>query len=358
MWILVRYIGFEFIKRLLFFLVLLLFLFVGIDVLSKIWSIDASLWQLGLYYFFKTPQIAMQMIPVSILLATLMLLSYMSKHNELTALYTSGRSLFNITGSILVIVTTISIVGFYLSDYVLPATNFKAQKIWMVDILKRSGEFYDSLHQRKAWFRNKDTIYNVYSYDSKMNIATGISIYKFDHDFNMLENVYAKQAVYSGGKRWTLKDVKKTSFNAGKASTELVPALEVSFREEPDDFKKIEAKSDYLTASRLRKYILDLKNAGIPYAKYEVEFHKRYSMAFAGLIMCFIGIPFAVRQQRRGGVAINIGVGFTLVFAYWVLLSLMLSLGMSGKLWAPLSAWGANIAFVALSVFLVRKMRK
>jgi len=333
-------------------------LFLGIDLISKIWSMDAPLSTIAIYYIFKTPQITIQMIPVSILLATLLLFSYMSKHNEMVALYISGRSLFKIATPVLLVVTGLSLASFYFSDYLLPLANFKAEKVWMVDILGKGGEFYDSLNQRRAWFRDKNTIYNVSAYDSADKVVTGLSLYSFDDHFNMKGHLYAKQAVYQGRKNWTLKGIKKTVFDGGKTVTELVPELNVSLREEPDDFKRIEAKSDYLTASRLNKYIADLKDAGISPAKYQVEYHKRYSLALAGLVMCFIGIPFAVRQQRRGGVALNIGVGFVLVFAYWVLFSLMLSMGMSGKLWAPLSAWGANIIFVVLSVFLVRRMRK
>jgi len=333
-------------------------LFLGIDLISKIWSMDAPLGTIAVYYFFRTPQIALQMVPVSILLATLLLFSYMSKHNEMVALYISGRSLFKIATPILLVVTGLSLASFYFSDYLLPLANFKAQKVWMVDITGKSDEFYDSLHQRRAWFRDKNTIYNVNAYDSASKMVTGLSLYSFDGNFNMKEHLYAKQAAYQGRKIWVLKDIKKTVFDSGKTVTELVPELSLSLREEPDDFKRIEAKSDYLTASRLKKYISDLKAAGISPAKYQVEYHKRYSLAFAGLVMCFIGIPFAVRQQRRGGVALSIGVGFVLVFAYWVLFSLMLSMGMSGKIWAPVSAWGANIVFVVLSVFLVQRMKK
>ncbi|HOW16337.1 MAG TPA: LPS export ABC transporter permease LptG [bacterium] len=358
MWVLIRYTVSEFIKRFFLFLCILICLFVGIDLLSRIWSINAPLSTTALYYFFRVPQVGIQMVPVSILLATLLFFSYMSKHNEIVALYTSGRSLFRISSPILLLVIVISIMSFFFSDYLLPIANFKAQKIWMVDIMGKEGEFYDSLHQKRAWFRDKDVIYNVSSYDSKSKAVSGLSLYSFDGNFKMKEHIYAKGAVYEGKRQWLLKDVRKTSFIDGKATTELVPEINIGLREVPDDFKRMEARSEHLTASRLKKYISDLKDAGISPAKYEVEYHKRYSLAFAGLVMCFIAIPFAVRQQRRGGVAINIGAGFVLVFAYWVLFSMLLSLGMSGRIWAPMSAWGANIIFIGLSVFLVRKMKK
>ena len=61
------------------------------------------------------------------------------------------------------------------------------------------------------------------------------------------------------------------------------------------------------------QYISELKSIGVDPSKFEVEFHKRFSLSFAGFIMCLIGLPFAVRQQRRGGVALNIGISFSIV---------------------------------------------
>ena len=357
--ILSRYLIVEFLKRFFTFLFILIILFLGIDLLSRIWNLNVSFKFIALYYFFRTPGIILQMIPVSALLSTLMLFSELSKNNELVSLYCSGRSLIKVAAPIIVTVSMISVFSFYLSDRVLPAATFQAEKVWMVEMLGRGSEFYGNLHQRKAWFREKNLIYNVSSYDSATKTVFGINIYYFNDFFEPTKHIYAQQAFYNKDKNlWKLKDVKDTDFTSGHAVTELKPEKMLFLREAPDDFKKIEAKSDYLPVDNLKQYIDDLKNAGLSPAKYSVELNKRYSMAFAGLVMCLIGLPFAVRQHRRGGVPLNIGIGFGLVFIYWVLFSVLLSLGISGRLYAPISAWGANVIFVIASLLLIKASKK
>jgi len=356
---LARYLIFEFLRRFLTFLFILIILFLGIDLLSKIWSLNASFKFVALYYFFKTPAIAIQMIPVSALLSTLMLFSEMSKYNELVSLYCSGRSLIKVASPIIITISIVGIFSFYFSDRVLPAANFQAQKIWMVEILGRGSEFYGTLHQKKAWFRNKDLIYNITSFDSNTKMAFGVNFYYFTDSFEPARHIYAKRAFYDANRNvWMLQDVKFTDFTSGRAVTELEPEKTIYLKETPEDFKKAEAQSDYLPIKNLRKYIDDFESAGLSPAKYRVELDKRYSMAFAGLVMCLIGLPFAVRQHRRGGVPLNIGIGFGLVFVYWVLFSVFLSLGVKGRLYAPVSAWGANILFIIASLLLIRASKK
>jgi len=358
-WIFSRYIISEFLKRFFVFLFILVILFIGIDLLSRIWSINTSLSNIANYYFFRAPNMAVQVIPVSVLLATLLLFSYLSKHNELVALYTGGRSLLRIASPMFLIITFICTFSFYFSDYVLPITNFQAQKIWMVDILGRGGEFFDTLHQKKAWFRDRGKMYNISSYDSASNTASGVNVYEFSDSFDMAKHLSAKQAVYDQKtKLWILKDVKETDFTSGRAVSALLPEKEVLLGTTPNELKKIEANTDYLPIDMLRKYIKELESAGISHMKYSVELNKRYSLAVAGFIMCIIGLPFAVRQHRRGGVALNVGIGFALVFVYWIMFSVLLSLGISGRIWPPASAWGANVLFLILSLLFIRKIKK
>ncbi|MFH1223561.1 MAG: LptF/LptG family permease, partial [Pseudomonadota bacterium] len=204
MWIFSRYIIFEFLKRFLPFLFILVILFIGIDLLSKIWSINTSISNIAAYYFFRAPGIIVQMIPVSILLGTLLLFSYLAKHNELVALYTSGRSLLRIGSPMFLVISAICVFSFYFSDRVLPITNFQAQKIWMVDILGRGSEFFGTLHHQKAWFRDKGKIYNIYSYDSASNTASGVNVYEFNELFEMTKHLSAKYASYNKNTRlWT-----------------------------------------------------------------------------------------------------------------------------------------------------------
>ena len=86
----------------------------GIDVfviLELLFYVSASLIPLAL--------------PLAILISSLMTFGNFSENNELTALKSSGLSLFKIMRPLMVFVIAISIFTFYFSNYVIPVANLK-----------------------------------------------------------------------------------------------------------------------------------------------------------------------------------------------------------------------------------------
>ena len=86
----------------------------GIDVLiilELLFYVSASLIPLAL--------------PLAILISSLMTFGNFSENNELTALKSSGLSLFKIMRPLMILVIAISVFTFYFSNYVIPVANLK-----------------------------------------------------------------------------------------------------------------------------------------------------------------------------------------------------------------------------------------
>jgi lipopolysaccharide export system permease protein len=64
-------------------------------------------------------------LPLAILISSLMTFGNFSENNELTALKSSGLSLFKIMRPLMVLVIAISLFTFYFSNYVIPVANLK-----------------------------------------------------------------------------------------------------------------------------------------------------------------------------------------------------------------------------------------
>ena len=62
--------------------------------------------------------------------------------------------------------------------------------------------------------------------------------------------------------------------------------------------------------------------------------------------MVVLGIPFALRNSRSGGVAVGIGSSIAIGFTYFVINAILLSYGRSDVLPPVVAAWGANLIFV------------
>ena len=68
-------------------------------------------------------------LPLAILLSSLIVMGNLGEHNELTALKSSGLSIYRILKPLSIVIMTIAIGTFYFSNYIIPIANFKWHRI-------------------------------------------------------------------------------------------------------------------------------------------------------------------------------------------------------------------------------------
>ena len=95
----------------------------------------------------------------------------------------------------------------------------------------------------------------------------------------------------------------------------------------------------------LRAYTAKLKKEGYDTTKYKVDMWGKLSFPLVSLIMALLGIPFAIRHGRSGGVAAGIGMAVIIGVVYWIVLALALAMGHSGALHPIIAAWGSHLLF-------------
>jgi lipopolysaccharide export system permease protein len=88
-----------------------------------------------------------------------------------------------------------------------------------------------------------------------------------------------------------------------------------------------------------------------------VKFWSRFSLSFIPIVMCFLGVPFSVRNRREGGTAKDLGLCLAITFFYWLFYSVGLSLGTSGALPPWVAAWLPSAVFVALAAALIARQQ-
>jgi lipopolysaccharide export system permease protein len=89
--------------------------------------------------------------------------------------------------------------------------------------------------------------------------------------------------------------------------------------------------------------------------RYEIEIHKKFSLAAACLIFVILGAPIAVRFPR-GGVGLVIGVSLAVFALYYVGLiggEALANKGILPPFWAM---WGTNVILTAIGVVLLLRM--
>ena len=89
--------------------------------------------------------------------------------------------------------------------------------------------------------------------------------------------------------------------------------------------------------------------------RYDVEIHKKFSLAAACVIFVLIGAPIALRFPR-GGVGLVIGVSFAIFGLYYVGLIGGETFANKGYIPPWLAMWGANILLIIVGLVLVAQM--
>ena len=91
------------------------------------------------------------------------------------------------------------------------------------------------------------------------------------------------------------------------------------------------------------------------WSQYEVEIHKKFSLAIACVVFVLLGAPIALRFPR-GGVGLVIGASLAVFALYYVCLIAGESMADSGKLPPWVAMWGANIVFTVVGLILFARM--
>ena len=353
-----RYLVTEYLRNLLFITLSFLSLFLIIDFFEKIrmfLSNHATLGQMGSYFLFMMPLIISQILPAAILLASLVTCGYLSRHSEITAMKANGISLYRIAIPILILAALTSLLIFFLSEWVTPHTNERANNIRLVEVQKQPS--MGSFKQDQIWYRGQKGIYNFRLFDARTGTLQGITINYLDRQMNLFMRLDAEKGEWKEG-HWLFHNVLITRFDDGEFPVlSRVQQQVVDLPERPTDFQVIQKDADVMGYFELKRYIRKLQSEGYDTTRYVVDLHGKIAFPLVSIILAVIGVAFSLRSERSGGIAQGIGAGLVIGFSYWIVYAFGMSLGRSGTLPPLVAAWFANILFSTACAILVPRVK-
>ena len=353
-----RYIAGAFLRNCLLAMVALTALYVFQAVMGQLIDHEFSTRQILIYHLLGVPQVLVQMIPPAILFATALTISGLNRTNELVACYSIGVGLNRIVALVISLVFMISCLSLVLQDRILPPL-FKKQTTFFYREMKQRQDFFLDVKMDKIWYRSKNLIYNLRSFDKKTKTIHGMAVYTFDDEFRLLQVIDATKAAFTA-QGWRLMDGTVTVFNRDDPFplTQQFDEKDIQIDETPADFQEIEKEVDGLRLRELARYISKTSSAGADTKAYEVKFQSRFSLSFIPLVMCLLAVPFSSGNRREGGVARDLSICLGITVFYWVFFSIGLSLGTSGAVPPWLAAWLPSVIFAALAIGLLWRRQK
>lgn len=309
-----------------------------------------------LYFFVcKLPEMIGQTAPFSILMATLLTLGMLSRNSEITAMRSCGVSLPRIALPMLALGLGASLLLLINAELVIPKSYERMEYIERVAIKKQG--IYAVFKRNNIWFRSDAMIIQAQLFDPQSKTLKGVTIWTMDKAMNPLSRIDAEAAQYRDN-RWQLtRSVQRDFTTPNGCTTKSAKAMEIALNLKIDDLRVLDNNADNLSFRKLQAYADSLRSGGYQTYRYTTMMHSKLSAPFAAFVMVILGIPFALKNSRSGGVALGIGASIGIGFAYFVVNAVLLSYGRSGVLPPLVAAWGANFIFVLGGIWLAMTVK-
>jgi lipopolysaccharide export system permease protein len=114
--------------------------------------------------------------------------------------------------------------------------------------------------------------------------------------------------------------------------------LVLALRRTPREIALPRREPSEMSIRELRATVRLLARSGQNTARYAVEIQSKFSVPASAALFALLAAPLGLRPHR-GGTSIGFGLTIVVLIAYYILLSMTLTLGQGGRLPPVLAAW-------------------
>lgn len=334
---------------------MILVLFIFIDYLSRMdkflefqIGLDRGLW----YVLLKTPFMFMQLTPASLLLAVIVSFGIMNRHMELTALKSSGISVYFLVKPALTVGGILAILMLFLGETIVPITMAKANYIRYQEL---SGKAKLSKGRKDIWIKSGPTLVHINFFDPVNQTVEGISCTTMGDQFKIESRIDARKGYYEKGE-WVFEGVTRQIYDADKKEylVAALPEVRLSLDIQPEDLGQVSRKTNEMSFSELRSYVKKVANEGYDATTYKVDMNGKLAFPFICIIMALTGAATGMRAFVRTSLPAAVALGLVICLFYWFVFGFCMSLGYAKILPPLVAAWTSNAIFLCLGgIYLI-----
>lgn len=341
-----RYLLREGLKVLLLALAVLTSVYILVDLLENVGRFlqaGARLGDLALYYLLLIPKRLPEVTPISVLLACVLSLGTLARHNEVLAMRMGHWSTLRIAAPLLLLGVAVCGGLWAVTEWLAPRTTALALDLSETRLGKASK--YRRTRENDIWYRaGEETFLHIGILQAREGVLREVTVFRLAPGFVLVERVDAPVARWEGA-GWILEGATVRRFADGRlVGVETGARYPLALGEGPADFARIEKDPAEMGFQELRRYIRRLLASGANVRRVLADLHAKPALAVLPLLMGLIGVAAALRVGRRG-LMVSLAACILVAFLYWLTFSFSLSLG-RGEVLAPwLAAWLPNAAF-------------
>ena len=330
-------------------------------ILELVVRASAPLPSVAEIFFYTLPVAFEYTLPMSVLVGILIGLSRLAADSEITAMRASGMGVWSFLRMLSLFVMAAWLLALANGLYIAPRSQ--AALAHLEDRLKGSQVSFEI--QPRVFYEGFPKIV-LYVQDVKN--AQGAALWKgvFMADVSDASDpkiTLAKQGIVvsEGPDRLHLHLIDGSSHETDPKDPSHYQISTFQQTDIPIELPSAENKNDESQPATLMPtgaLLAKAKHADPASARlYLIEFYRRFSLPTACLVLALVGIPLGISSKKSGksgGFVLTI----LLVFVYYVISLVGVSMARQGRVSPWLGAWLADFAFLALGIFLLARAEK
>ena len=307
------------------------------------------------YYANLVPQVFLDVTPMALMIAVLILLSVLERQNELTALKAAGISLYRLIVPILLI-AAVSAAGLWvLGEIVVPDANREAKRLRDRITGHEATRSYRSSDRQWLMSRDDETLYNFLRYDSSSETLIRFTLFRIDEDMNLRSHLYTRRARYLNG-QWIADSgwFRQIYPDGNDEFRRITGPMKLDIMEGPEYFGQEYRRPSEMSIHELRDYIDELVDSGYRPSNLIVRWHQKLTYPLSAFVMILLALPFGLsRGGRRTSPMQGVAIALVLGIAYTMLVMLFGKLGEVEILPPLVGAWAP---FVLALLFGINRL--
>ncbi len=353
-----RYIITKFLSTYIFLIAIIISIAIIFDFNEKIDKITQSHVSIQKvifdYYLNFVPYFSNLFSPLFVFIAVIFFTSKLADNSEIIAMKSTGMSFRRLLRPYMISAGIIALTTFLLGAYVIPRGNVARVNFDNTYIKKKKITSADNIQMQV----DTGVVAYITHFDNITKSGYGFSLDKFVNT-KLVSHLTAQTIQYDtlSERRysWSLLNYQIRTLKGMREKITSGEKMDTIIMMEPSDFFYTNNQQETMTLPQLDEFIDRQKLRGAAgVSTFEVEFHKRFAMLFAPLILTIIGVSLSC-EKRKGGMGTSIGIGLALSFSYILFQTISATFAINAG-WPPMiSVWIPNLLFALIAFILFKK---
>ena len=317
----------------------------------------APLWAAVEYFLWDMPAYLLLVIPMAMLIGTLLAMQRLSSESEITAMKAGGISLSRIVAPLLIVGLVVSLVALAVQELFVPFANDKAAYVKQ-QAIEHGSPASSNLQAVTPLPGGGKQVTIAAGLDLETQTLLNVTVIRYDAKQKPQDLIVADRARYVAP-TWTFENSKTYDFQPdGTVVTQTAPQMIVDIGERPNQIAKQSLQvtdPEQLSRAEIKARLDSGQLAPQQQRSFTATYARKLALPFAAFVFTLIAVPFGLRPVRGGGTGLGFGLAVAIVFVYYVISTIFLSVGSAATWLAGPAAWASNLLFTIIGASLLRR---